>query len=159
MRQSLRAVVILALGIGMAATLGAQSADPRLTIADVEKVSRLKGLQLVAPGSVTGAGPGLNFASADKHMVLMVNFGTAGMYQRAKAQKAGGGLSVPLFHADVAGVGDEGFDSPPGPLQYVLYVRKGDKAVSLTAYFVSGNKTTLTMSQLKQLAAIAVSRM
>jgi len=137
----------------------AQRSDPRLTVADVELVSGVKGIQLVSAGAVPGAGPGVNFAGPDKHMVLMVNFGTAGMYQRAKAQKAGGGLSVPLFHADVAGVGDEAFDSPPGPLQYVLYVRKGDKAVSLTAYFVSRNKTTLTMSQLKQLAAIAVSRM
>jgi hypothetical protein len=58
MRQSLRTLVILALGVGVTAgALRAQSADPRLTVADVEKVSGLKGLQLVAPGSVTGAAP------------------------------------------------------------------------------------------------------
>ena len=45
------------------------------------------------------------------------------------------------------------------PLQFVLYARKGTNAVSLTAYYVSANKATLTMNQLKQLAAIAVSRM
>jgi hypothetical protein len=55
----------------------AQTSDSRLTIADVEKVTGLKGVQLVAPGAVTGAGAGLNFATADKHMVLMVNFGPA----------------------------------------------------------------------------------
>ena len=69
------------------------------------------------------------------------------------------GVPMPLFHADVAGIGDEAFDSPPGPLQFVLYARKGANAVSLTAYYVSANKATLTMNQLKQLAAITVSRM
>lgn len=150
------AALLLALS---ATTLSAQAPDPRLTVADVERVSGLKGIQLVAPGSVTGAGAGLNFASADKHMVLMVNFGPAALYRRAKEQKTIGGLPMPLFHADVAGVGDEAFDSPPGPLQYVLYVRKGANAASFTAYFVAGNKATLTMAQLRQLAAIAVSRM
>ena len=133
-------------------------ADPRVTVADVEKVTGLKGIQLVAPGSIPGAGAGLNFA-ADKHMVLMVNFGTAALYRRAKEQKTIGGMPMPLFHADVAGIGDEAFDSPPGPIQYVLYVRKGANAASFTAYYVSANKATLTMDQLKQLANIAVGRM
>jgi hypothetical protein len=134
-------------------------ADPRLTVADVEKVTGLNGIQLVAPGSVAGAGAGLNFATADKHMVLMVNFGPAALYRRAKEQKTVGGMPMPLFHADVAGIGDEAFDSPPGPMQYVLYVRKGTNAASFTAYYVSANKATLTMDQLKQLARIAVARM
>ncbi|SRR5260221_9821896 len=139
--------------------LAAQTADPRLTVADVEKATGLKGLQLVAPGSVTGAGAGLNFATADKHMVLMVNFGPAALYQRAKQQKTYAGMPMPLFHADVPGIGDEAFDSPPGPLQYVLYVRKGANAASFTAYYVSANKATLTMEQLKAVARIAASRM
>ena len=33
------------------APVGAQSGEPRLTVADVEKVSGLTGIQLVAPGS------------------------------------------------------------------------------------------------------------
>ena len=160
MRQRLHAFAILGLGISvMAVGFRAQATDPRLTVADVEKVTGLKGIQPVAPGSVAGAGSGLNFAGPDKRMVLMVNFGTAALYRRAKEQKTVGGLPMPLFHADVAGIGDEAFDSPPGPLQFVLYARKGAGAVSLTAYYVSANKATLTMSQLKQLAAIAVSRM
>jgi len=148
--------VMLAL---LVAPLAAQAPDPRLTVADVEKVSGLTGIQLVAPGSVTGAGSGLNFATADKHMVLMVNFGPAALYQRAKQQKTYAGVPMPLFHADVPGIGDEAFDSPPGPLQYVLYVRKGANAASFTAYFVSAKKATLTMDQLKAVAKIAVSRM
>jgi len=137
----------------------AQTGDARLTVADVEKVTGLKGVQLVAPGSITGAGAGLNFATADKHMLLMVNFGPAALYQRAKQQKTYAGVPMPLFHADVPGIGDEAFDSPPGPMQYVLYLRKGANAASFTAFFVSGNKATLTMDQLKALAKTAASRM
>jgi len=150
--------LIVALGL-LLASLSAQNADPRLTVADVEKATGLKGLQLVAPGSVAGAGSGLNFATADKHMVLMVNFGPAALYQRAKQQKTYAGVPMPLFHADVPGIGDEAFDSPPGPLQYVLYVRKGANAASFTAYFVSASKATLTIEQIKAVAKIAVPRM
>jgi hypothetical protein len=136
----------------------AQTPDSRLTTADVEKISGIKGIQQVAPGSVTGAGPGLNFVGPDKKMVLMVNFGPADLYQSAKT-KTIPVTNVPLFHADVRGIGDEAFDSPPGPLQYVLYVRKGTNAISLTAYYVGKDKATLTIDQLKQLAMIIVSRM
>jgi hypothetical protein len=146
------------------ATVRAQSGDPRLTPADVEKVAGVKGVQAVGPGAVTGAGPGLNFVTPDRHMLLMVNFGTAALYQRARAQKTMtvGGTTVPmvLYHADVPGVGDEAFDSPPGPVQYVLYVRKGANSVSLSAY-MSGRppKPLLTMAQLKQLAIVVLARM
>ncbi|HEY7291063.1 MAG TPA: hypothetical protein VH583_14600 [Vicinamibacterales bacterium] len=143
-----------------AATIAfAQAADPRLTVADVEKATGLKGVQLVAPGSIAGAGAGLNFASAEKKMILMVNFGPAALYNRAKAQKEYAGVPMPLFHADVPGIGDEAFDSPPGPLQYVLYVRKGANAASFTAYYVPPNKATLTLEQLKQIARVAAPRM
>ena len=107
----------------------------------------------------TGAGAGLNFATGDKKMLLMVNFGAAALYTRAKAQKEYHGVPMPLFHADVPGIGDEAFDSPPGPLQYVLYLRKGSNAASFTAYFVSPSKATLTIDQLKRIAKIAASRM
>jgi hypothetical protein len=51
------------------------------------------------------------------------------------------------------------FDSPPGPLQYVLYVRNVAAAASFTAYVVPPNKATLSMEQLKQVAKIAATRM
>ncbi|HZT77963.1 MAG TPA: hypothetical protein VFA27_15020 [Vicinamibacterales bacterium] len=143
----------------LAALLLVQAADPRVTVADVEKVAGLTGVQLVAPGSVAGAGGGLNFATADKKMLLMVNFGPAALYTRAKAQQEYHGMPMPLFHAAVAGVGDEAFDSPPGPFQYVLYMRKGNTAASFTAYVSGANRATLTMEQLKAIAKIAASRM
>ena len=160
-------LTILGLTAGLlAASVGlvAQTADSRLTIADVERVTGLTGLQAVRPGEVPGAGPGLNFAGADRKMVLMVNFGTAALYRRARAQtemKIGATTTpMPLFHAAVPGIGDEAFDSPPGPVQYVIYLRKGEKAASLTTFFKRDGKTTvLTIDQLKRLAAIVASRL
>jgi hypothetical protein len=97
-------------------------------------------------------------------MVLMVNFGTADLYRRARGQtemKVGSTtMPMPLFHAALPGIGDEAFDSPPGAVQYVIYLRKGQKAASLSTYFARGGKTTiLTLDQLKQLAGIVVTRM
>ena len=164
MRSLARFAVLALVLVAIAHPMG-QGADPRLTVSDVEKVTGIKGLQVVAPGAVTGAGAGLNFAGPDRKMVLMVNFGTADLYLRAKAQKElkVGGMTVPmpLFHAAVSGVGDEAFDSPPGPLQYVLYLRKGQKAASLTTYLVDarGSKAVLTMAQLKQLGAVVAGRL
>lgn len=143
----------------LAALLVAQAADPRVTVADVEKVTGLSGVQLVAPGSVAGAGAGLNFATADRKMILMVNFGPAALYTQAKNQKEYHGMPMPLFHAAVPGIGDEAFDSPPGPMQFVLYMRKGNNAASFTAYYVGPNKATLTIDQLKAIAKVAASRM
>lgn len=143
----------------LAALLVLQTADPRVTVADVEKVSGLKNLQLVAPGSIAGAGAGLNFATADRKMILMVNFGPSALYTRAKEQKEYHGMPMPLFHASLPGIGDEAFDSPPGPFQYVLYMRKGANAASFTAYVTGANKATLTVEQLKAIAKIAASRM
>ena len=143
----------------LAAFLIAQAADPRVTVADVEQVTGLKGVQLVAPGSVAGAGAGLNFASVDKKMILMVNFGPAALYTQAKNQKEYHGMPMPLFHAAVPGIGDEAFDSPPGAFQYVLYMRKGTQAASFTAYYVGPNKATLTIEQLRAVAKVAASRM
>ncbi len=143
----------------LAAVLVVQAADPRVTVADVEKVTGLTGVQLVPAGSVAGAGAGLNFATADKKMILMVNFGPAALYTRAKEQKEFHGIPMPLFHAAVPGIGDEAFDSPPGPFQYVLYMRKGNNAASFTAYVTGASKATLTIEQLKAIARVAASRM
>ena len=154
------AIVVLVLG----ASLAAQTPDPRMTVADVEKATGIQGVHLVAPQSQPGAGPGLDFVGPDNKLILMVNFGTDALYRRAHDQKEMkiGSTTTPmvLFHADVPGIGDEAFDSPPGPVQYVIYLRKGTKAASLTTYFdASGKKTRLTMEQLKALARIAADRL
>lgn len=160
-----RGIAVLALAAALlSAAPFARGDDARLTIAEVERVTGIKGLQILAPAAVPGAGPGLNFAGPDKKMVLMVNFGTADLYLRAKNQKEmkTGSMTIPmaLFHAALPGIGDEAFDSPPGPMQYVIYLRKGQKAASLSTYFTRSGKTTiLTLDQLKQLAVIVASRL
>ncbi len=164
MITTIKALAAVGLVSLVPAAMHAQSADRRLTVADVEKVSGVKGVQTVGPGAVPGAGPGLNFVGPDRHMLLMVNFGTDALYRRAREQKTmtvgGTTMPMPLYHGDVPGLGDEAFDSPPGSVQYVLYVRKGTSALSLTAYMAGRPlKPTLTMAQLKQLAAVVVSRM
>ena len=60
--------------------------------------------------------------------------------------------------ARVPGIGAEAFDSPPGNIQYVVYLRKDQKAASLTTYIARG-KPMLTMAQLKQLGALVASRL
>jgi hypothetical protein len=164
LRRGLFAPLFVVAGVCLAGWAGLRAqADPRLTVQDIERVTGLKGVQPAKPGAA-GAGPGLNFAGADGKMVLMVNFGTADLYRRARAQtemKIGSTtMPMPLFHAALPGIGDEAFDSPPGDVQYVIYLRKGQKSASLSTYFASGGKKTiLTLDQLKQLAGIVAGRL
>jgi hypothetical protein len=131
----------------------AQAPDPRLTIADVEKATGLSGVKQVAQGSMTGAGGDLNFVGPDGKLILMVKFATASLYEATKKNQT-------VFHAVVPDIGDEAFDAPPGAMQYVLYVKKGTKAVSVTS-FISTTRPyapKLTMDQLKALARVVLSR-
>jgi hypothetical protein len=151
------------LTVFVASAAWAQAPDSRITVADVEAVAKLP-VHVVGAGKVAGAGPGVNFATADDKMLLMVVFGTDALYQRAKDQKdmKMGNTTVPmvLFHAAVPGIGDEAFDSPSGALQYIIYLRKGAKAASVTTYFERNGRTTrLTMDQLKALAKIVAGRL
>lgn len=155
--------VLTALGVLLAPAAWAQAPDPRITVADVEAVAKLP-VHVVAAGKAVGAGPGVNFATADDKMLLMVVFGDASLYERAKAQKGMkmGNTTMPmvLFHAAVPGIGDEAFDSPPGPLQYVIYLRKGAKAASVTTYFErNGRATRLTLDQVKAIAKVVAGRL
>jgi hypothetical protein len=148
----------------VAATL-LQTPDPRLTVADVENLTGIKGVHVVAPGSQPGAGPGLDFAGPDNKLILMVNFGSDALYRRARDQKEidVGGQKMPmtLYHASVPGIGDEAFDSPPGPMQYVIYLRKGKQAASVSTYLdrSSPRGTRLTMDQIKAVARLVADRL
>jgi hypothetical protein len=137
--------------------------DPRLTVQDVERITRMRGMQIVAQADVPGAGPGLNFVNADRRMVLMIMFGKAEDYRRARAQNhvtiSGRQVPMHLFHASVPGIGDEAFDSPPGSQQFALYLRKGDKSASLTTYLLPTGKMALTIDQLKMLGAFVAPRL
>lgn len=146
----------------VALSASAQTPDPRLTVADVEQATGMKPVHIVAPGTLPGAGPGLNFATADNKMLVMVNFGPDTLYTRAKNQKEMevGGKKYPmeLHHADLPGIGDEAFDSPPGDMQYVIYLRKGKNGASINTY-LQGGKPRLSIDQLKAIAKIVASRL
>lgn len=141
-------------GVALVARAQTPAPDPRLTIADVEKVSGLSGVKQVAQGSMTGAGGALNFAGPDGKLLLMVNFAAASFYDSVKNNQT-------IFHALVPDVGDEAFDAPPGAMQYVLYVKKSTKAASLTSFLSTSRPYApkLTLDQLKALARVVLPRL
>jgi hypothetical protein len=152
-----RTIGLLAIALGIAAApVRAQAPDSRLTIADVEKLSGLKGVTQVAKAPARGAGGNLNFAGPEGKLLLMVNFGSASLYDGAK--------KTPItLHALVPGLGDEAFDGPAaGDVQYTLYVKKGAKAFSLATFFVPRSRPLqprLSMDQLKAAARVILSRL
>jgi hypothetical protein len=141
------------------------AARPSITPADIEQATGLKGIHLV-PETTKGAVPGReNYADASGAIVLWFHDFNAQGFERAKAQPAkmmnGIEIEPKLFHAGIAGLGDEAFDSPDGKLQHALYVRKGQAAFGLIANVTTsgrGDKPTVTMAQLKALATIVLSR-
>jgi hypothetical protein len=162
-----KALKSAALPLIVVASLSAQSTyDKLLTSSDVEKATGLKGVKTVLPGSQPGAGGHLNFAGPDGKLLLMVNFGDAQLYKKAREQKemtiGGQKFPMPLFARSVAGIGDEAFAAPPGPDQNVLYARRGNQAVSVTTYFgppgSKGVKPVLPMAQLEEIARLIFSR-
>jgi hypothetical protein len=120
----------LAAVLALTATLAAQGAyEKLLTVADVAKLTGISGVKTVPNGSQAGAGGMLNFARSDGKLILMVNFGDAQLYRKARDTKELeiGGKKYPnfLFAHDVPGVGDEAFASPPGKDQFAIYARQG----------------------------------
>jgi hypothetical protein len=71
------------------------------------------------------------------------------------------GKDVPmvLFHAAVAGVGDEAFDSPPGSTQWLLYAKKGRQAFSLGTFLAHGRTPRVPMDPMIALAKVVASRL
>jgi hypothetical protein len=159
-----RLVVLAALVAGLAP--GLPAARPSLTPPDIEQATGLRGLHLI-PDTTKGAVPGQsNYADGSGKIVLWFHDFDAQGFARAKAQpaKTFSGIEVEpkLFHAAVAGVGDEAFDRPDGQLQHALYVRKGQAAFAVIANLTAsprGDKPTVTPDQLKALAKIVLSRM
>jgi hypothetical protein len=152
----IRSVVFVVLAAG-----SVLAAPPSLSPADIEKATGLQGVHLV-PATTKGAVPGRdNYADSTGAIVLWFHEFNAQAFERAKAQPAktmsGMEIEPKLFHAAVAGLGDEAFDSPAGAAQHALYVRKGQAAFGLIANPL--NRRPVTMDQLTALARIVLSRM
>jgi hypothetical protein len=163
---------MLAMGRTLAVALMATAAaaaqgpyDKLLSVADVEKVAGVTGVKTVPNGSQAGAGGMLNFVNASGKLILAVSFGDAQLYKKARDTKELeiGGKKYPnlLFAHDVAGVGDEAFASPPGPVQYVLYAHKGNHGLAVNTFYPGAGeqvKPVLTEAQLKTIAQLIFSR-
>jgi hypothetical protein len=160
----MRRVAVLAMALTTA--IGAQAtADKRLTSEDVARIAGITGIKSVVRGAQTGAGGDLNFARPDGKLVVMVHFGDASLYTKARQQKettvAGKPYPMVLFAHRVTGVGDEAFASPPGNVQYVIYARKGNNAISVTSFYSSAGEAIrplLNEAQLKSIAQTIFSR-
>ncbi len=143
---------------------GSAVAADLLTPADVEQVSGWKGVHSIARGAKPAAQADLNFVDQGGEIILTVGIGDAALYNKAKQPKkvdiGGQKMEIPNFHAEVKGIGDEAFDAPPGNLQWVLYVRKGSRALALTSFIdPKTKKPALTTDHLKALAKIALGRL
>ena len=135
-----------------------------LTPAEIEQVAGLHGVQVIRRGAGPAANGDLNFALGDGTMLLVViAFDAASFTRKPIVSKVGSDtITTNLFHADVPGVGDDAFDGPPDGVQYLLYVRKGAKAFSLTTFsqgLGSQRHVLLTQPQLRELAKIIAARM
>ena len=123
-----------------------------LTIADIEKVSGVSGIKLVDKGSLPGAGGSLNFALNDK-MYAMFVIADMNVYDQWKTGEK-------YVHEKLSGIGDEAYSAPEGPVQFIVFFRKGTKVASVSSFvnFDTGDPY-LNIKQLSELAKIAVSRM
>jgi hypothetical protein len=130
----------------MAATAHAAN---ELTVADVEAVSGLTGVALIAKNAIPGAGGDLNFVRADRKLLLLVNIAEASHYATAKQQFD----KVTI----VPGIGDEAFT--PDTFTWVLYGRKGGRFFGLGSGLdpATGNPI-LNAAQLQRLGKLIVGR-
>ncbi len=150
------ASVLLVAGLAVAQSSTPPPAEKLLTTADVEKVSGLKGIKVVPRNPRVGAGGDLNFARADGNLLVMAIIRPADPLWKQWQQALG-------FGEKVGDLGDEAFEGRDAP--NVLFVRKGNRAISLSSFFdpelvAQGKmKPLLTQTQLRELAMIIVSRL
>jgi len=126
-----------------------------LHVSDVEQVTGLQGLQLIPRDPQIGAGGDLNFALADKDLILIVAVRDSSMYQEWKNVEG-------HFYASVPDIGDEAFEGPSySEFRYHLIFRKGNKAVLLSTFMnlKAEAEPFLNMEQLCQIAKIIISRL
>lgn len=127
----------------------------RLPIAEIERATGLHGLVLVGHDAAHGAGAELNVATSEGDVVLGVSWGTARDFEQMKAQ-------TNYVNGPVPGIGDEALDAPkatPGYEPYAIYVRKGERMVSLGTLLRPDGRGRLTRAQLRTLAAAAAARL
>ena len=131
-----------------------RSVNDLLTAADVVKISGLAGAKLTPKNPKIGAGGDLNFATADKNLILMVQVVPKSQYA---------GFRQLSFKAALKGIGDEAMEGatiPGYPSNQVVFT-KGMTCVALTVFGDPNKpgKNVLTIAQTIELAKIIASRM
>lgn len=140
--------------LGAALASGAGPYDKYLSVAGLERIAGLQGVQRVAQNPSRGAGGDLNFANVKGQMILMVQFLDRAYYSDMKRA---------YFKADLNGVGEKGFKGcslPSGPWNIVAFT-KGIYCVVMTTYWNPSHfdETMLNMDQMIALARVIAARL
>ena len=135
---------------------GAVDPAALLTPADVESVSGLSGLAVVAYDPAVGAGGDVNIATAEGQLVAML------VVEGPETWDAWLTDGYTVAESVTPPVGDEAFIGPnpdTSPTIYIFGFRKGDIAVVLDTYFDVNGETVLSVEQLRQLAEVVEGRL
>ncbi len=127
-----------------------------LTPADVEAVSGLSDLTVVAYDPAVGAGGDVNIATADGQLVAMLVVEGPETWDAWLTD--GNTVSEPVMPP----VGDESFIGPNPDITPDIYIfgfRKGDVAVVIDTYFDTNGEVILSIDQLRELAEIVAGRL
>jgi hypothetical protein len=150
-KLSILAALFLFSVLGAWALAGSFQYAKFLTVADIEKVTGLQGVNSM-PKSQDADGD-LNFSRQDGKLLLSATFLPANAYVGYKSSKEG-------FKSTVPGVGEEAFIGPAGNSpSYILVFRKGEYAVLLNTELEKGTTTRLPIEHLIALGKIIASRM
>jgi hypothetical protein len=150
MREVRVPAAVFIIVLSLASLAGAFQYARFLTVADIEKVTGLKGVTPI-PKSADADGD-LNFGGKNGQVILSVTFLDASAYVGYKSSKEG-------FKSPLSGVGEEGFIGPAGDEpSFIVVFRKASYAVMLNT-IPDGKTTRLSIKQLTELAKIIASRM
>ena len=126
-----------------------------LSVADVEKVTGMTGLQLVKQGSSTDAVGRINFAAADGTLVAIMNIGDAVAFDQS--------MQGMYFSKVTTGTGDMCFVGPSSqvsPTLTLFAAAKGDHAVIMKTFLKAkgGTEVWVPVAKLQELTGLALQR-
>ena len=126
-----------------------------LTVADVEKVSGVQGIQVVSYNPCIGAGGDINFALSDGTMFLLAQNQPDSLFEEWRKGEN-------FFNEPIANLGDEAYSAPGSfDYQYIVCCLKKPYAVGVSSFFneSEGGKPYFTQEQLIELTRIILSRL
>jgi hypothetical protein len=121
-----------------------------LTVADIERVTGLKGVNLVP--KTPDSDDDLTFASQDGKVILAASFLPASAFAGAKSSKDG--MKSPL-----PGVGEEAFVGPTSGSLYILVFRKAAYTVIISTDPEGNARAHIPIEKLTEIAKIVAARL